>query len=335
MNRFIRSSSALIVAVVTSLITLSGGAALAATETWRGRVEVAGMSISMQGTHQLVDETGNVVLLLSAARPSVRLAPFVGKWAVVVGDVQPAVTGSARHMNVERIQIGVRPVLARGNVEELLATLGRAGTFTIGDKYAWSVLSGVLGAGIGDDAADFDMKQEMLALTIFPATHRTSFINHDDLVLDPFYARFTINYYIARSAQGLLVSAMPRRGYGVRYRFAGTGYFGAPVITRATAIRLDHARQPAGQTTPAGTEPQENPTTGDLEWNDGGAVAGLHTLIAVPGVFPPPPPREKALGASKTVYYSFTGVYFVRELKVVGNHLELIWTGPFVPGKRP
>ncbi len=67
-----------------------------------GTLEAQGVTITMQGTHQLVD-AGKVVCLLGSR--SVDLAPYVGKKVRVTGPTSPTVEGHQTIMDVVRVDV--------------------------------------------------------------------------------------------------------------------------------------------------------------------------------------------------------------------------------------
>jgi hypothetical protein len=70
--------------------------------SYQGRVQQAGMSMYMEGTHRLELEDGRFVLLES---DELDLGTYVGKAVAVLGAVRPTVEGSAQIMRVEQITV--------------------------------------------------------------------------------------------------------------------------------------------------------------------------------------------------------------------------------------
>lgn len=74
-------------------------------EKFSGTVEALGMSIFMQGTHQLTDDKGNQVALLQSDSDQVNLGSFEGKKVEISGIAEPAVEGGATFVNVHSISV--------------------------------------------------------------------------------------------------------------------------------------------------------------------------------------------------------------------------------------
>ena len=71
---------------------------------FQGIVEELGMSIFMQGSHQLMDEKGQRVALLQATSDSVDLSAYVGQKVEVSGTATPSVEGGATFVNVDSVR---------------------------------------------------------------------------------------------------------------------------------------------------------------------------------------------------------------------------------------
>lgn len=72
--------------------------------TYTGTVQELGMSIFMQGSHQLLDDKGERVALLQAASDDVDLGAYVGQKVQVSGSTSPSVEGGATFVSVESIK---------------------------------------------------------------------------------------------------------------------------------------------------------------------------------------------------------------------------------------
>lgn len=81
----------------------SGNFELTQMGTFQGTVQELGMSIFMQGSHQLLDDKGGQVALLEAASDAVDLNAYVGQKVKVEGQSSPSVEGSATMVKVESI----------------------------------------------------------------------------------------------------------------------------------------------------------------------------------------------------------------------------------------
>ncbi len=68
-----------------------------------GTVQPIGMTIQMQGTHQLVGDNGDPVATLEAATPAVHLQDFVGRKVQVAGDLGTTVEGNQPFMKVRQV----------------------------------------------------------------------------------------------------------------------------------------------------------------------------------------------------------------------------------------
>lgn len=70
--------------------------------SYKGTVKPMGMSIFMQGTHQLVDDGGDTVALLQS--DSVNLDSYLNKKVEASGNAEPTVEGNATMLTVESIK---------------------------------------------------------------------------------------------------------------------------------------------------------------------------------------------------------------------------------------
>ena len=69
---------------------------------FQGTVEELGMSIFMQGSHQLMDDKGGRVALLQAA-DGFDLNAYVGQKVEVSGEASPSVEGGATFVTVDSV----------------------------------------------------------------------------------------------------------------------------------------------------------------------------------------------------------------------------------------
>lgn len=72
--------------------------------SYQGTIKELGMSIFMQGTHQLVDDQDNLVALLSSASDSVNLNNYLNKKVEVHGQAEPSVEGGETIVAVESVK---------------------------------------------------------------------------------------------------------------------------------------------------------------------------------------------------------------------------------------
>ncbi len=72
--------------------------------SYKGTIKELGMSIFMQGTHQLVDDQDNLVALLSAGSDSVDLNSYLNKKVEVSGKAEPSVEGGETMLTVESVK---------------------------------------------------------------------------------------------------------------------------------------------------------------------------------------------------------------------------------------
>ena len=72
-------------------------------ETLTGKIEAMGMSIFMQGSHQLLDSKGDLMVILQAG-DGVDLDKFTGKQAKVSGTVEGTVEAGGKIMNVSKVE---------------------------------------------------------------------------------------------------------------------------------------------------------------------------------------------------------------------------------------
>lgn len=71
-------------------------------ESYTGKIEPMGMSIFMQGSHQLIDDNGDVIVLLNADE-GVDLDRFSGKKVKVTGNVEDTVEAGGRIVTVVKV----------------------------------------------------------------------------------------------------------------------------------------------------------------------------------------------------------------------------------------
>ena len=72
-------------------------------ESFTGKVEPMGMSIFMQGSHQLVDDKGEMLVILQPGK-DVDLSKFEGKQVTVQGTVEDTVEAGGKILTVESIK---------------------------------------------------------------------------------------------------------------------------------------------------------------------------------------------------------------------------------------
>ena len=72
-------------------------------KSYTGKVEPMGMSMFMQGTHQLVDDSGEMVVILQAENGKVDLNKFVNKKVKVSGNEEPTVEAGGTILTVTSI----------------------------------------------------------------------------------------------------------------------------------------------------------------------------------------------------------------------------------------
>lgn len=68
-----------------------------------GRIQTAGPSIYMEGSHELLDAEGETVARLSGLEHKVELAEYEGKWVKVCGEWRPTVEGGGQIMEVRYV----------------------------------------------------------------------------------------------------------------------------------------------------------------------------------------------------------------------------------------
>ena len=68
-----------------------------------GKLEAMGMSIHMQGTHKLVDDSGEMIVILIAKDHTLDLHDFLGQNVEVEGEVDKSVEGDATVVTVHAI----------------------------------------------------------------------------------------------------------------------------------------------------------------------------------------------------------------------------------------
>ncbi len=72
-------------------------------ESYSGTIEPMGMSIFMQGSRQLVDDKGDVIVLLNAG-DGIDLNKFSGKKAKVSGTLEDTVEAGGKILTVEKVE---------------------------------------------------------------------------------------------------------------------------------------------------------------------------------------------------------------------------------------
>ncbi len=69
----------------------------------QGTIEELGISIFMQGTHKLVDDSGELVALLQSGSESLDLNTYLGQKVEVDGESAPSVEGNSTFLTVESV----------------------------------------------------------------------------------------------------------------------------------------------------------------------------------------------------------------------------------------
>lgn len=86
--------------ILLALLIFAPGTAWAEKEqaatTLEGRVQPAGPSIYMEGSHELVDANGKQIARLSGSCEEVDLASVEGRWVRVTGAWQPTIEAGGR-----------------------------------------------------------------------------------------------------------------------------------------------------------------------------------------------------------------------------------------------
>jgi hypothetical protein len=72
-------------------------------KSYTGKVQPMGMSIFMQGSHQLVDESGEMLVILQTENGKIDLNKFVNKTVKVSGNEEPAVEAGGSVLTVTSI----------------------------------------------------------------------------------------------------------------------------------------------------------------------------------------------------------------------------------------
>lgn len=72
-------------------------------KSYTGKVQPMGMSIFMQGSHQLVDDSGEMIVILQSEDGSVDLNKFVNKKVKVSGKEEPTVEAGGSILTVTSI----------------------------------------------------------------------------------------------------------------------------------------------------------------------------------------------------------------------------------------
>lgn len=73
-------------------------------KSYTGKVEPMGMSIFMQGSHQLVDDAGEMLVILQSENGQVDLNKFVNKKVKVSGTEEPTVEAGGSVLSVTSIE---------------------------------------------------------------------------------------------------------------------------------------------------------------------------------------------------------------------------------------
>lgn len=73
-------------------------------ESFTGKVEQMGMSIFMQGSHKLVDDKGETIVILQSSKKEIDLQSFEGQKVTVQGTAEDTVEAGGRILNVESIE---------------------------------------------------------------------------------------------------------------------------------------------------------------------------------------------------------------------------------------
>ena len=63
-----------------------------------------GMSIFMQGSHKLVDENGETIVILQSSNDKIKLKSFEGKKVTAQGSAEDTVEAGGRILNVDAIK---------------------------------------------------------------------------------------------------------------------------------------------------------------------------------------------------------------------------------------
>jgi hypothetical protein len=72
-------------------------------KSYTGKVQPMGMSIFMQGSHQLVDDSGEMVVILQTENGKIDLNKFVNKMVKVSGSEEPTVEAGGSVLTVTSI----------------------------------------------------------------------------------------------------------------------------------------------------------------------------------------------------------------------------------------
>lgn len=72
-------------------------------KSFTGKIEPMGMSIFMQGSHQLVDDKGEMIVILQGDQ-STDLQSFVNKKVTVTGETQDSVEGGGTVLVVKKVE---------------------------------------------------------------------------------------------------------------------------------------------------------------------------------------------------------------------------------------
>ena len=69
----------------------------------QGTIEELGISIFMQGTHRLVDDSGELLALLQSGSESLDLNTYLGQKVEISGESAPSVEGNSTFVTVESV----------------------------------------------------------------------------------------------------------------------------------------------------------------------------------------------------------------------------------------
>ncbi|MFA5505805.1 MAG: hypothetical protein WC314_18875 [Vulcanimicrobiota bacterium] len=72
-------------------------------KSYTGKVKPMGMSIFMQGTHQLLDDSGDMVVILQAEDGKIDLNKFLNKTVKVTGNEEPTVEAGGSILTVTAV----------------------------------------------------------------------------------------------------------------------------------------------------------------------------------------------------------------------------------------
>ena len=73
-------------------------------KSYTGKIQPMGMSIFMQGTHQLVDDSGDMLVILQTEDSAIDLNKFVGKKVTVTGQEASTVETGGSILTVTSVE---------------------------------------------------------------------------------------------------------------------------------------------------------------------------------------------------------------------------------------